>query len=71
MPSDVPQVANTALTLRSALTTSYEDFAQQILMAVAQNKTTDIAKSIGKLSPSLSSHEGQNHFRQGHEKSDT
>ena len=47
-PSEVPLVANTALTLRSALTTSYEDFAQQILIAVAKNQTTEIAKSIGK-----------------------
>ena len=46
-PADVPSVANTALTLRSALTTSYEDFAQQIILAIARNQTQAIAKSIG------------------------
>ena len=56
-PADVPTVANTALTLRSALITSNEDFAQQVLLGMARNQSQAIAKSIGEpLSPSRSVH---------------
>jgi len=50
-PADVPSVANTALELRSALITSFEDFAQEIILAVARNQTQAIAKSIGTPPP--------------------
>lgn len=50
-PADVPGVANTALTLRSALTSSPESFAEQVLLGIARNQSQDIAKSIGGTPP--------------------
>lgn len=47
-PADVPGVANRALTLRSALITSEEAFAEQVILGIARNQTQAIAKSIGK-----------------------
>ena len=46
-PADVPGVANRALTLRSALVTSEEAFAEQVILGIARNQTQAIAKSIG------------------------
>ncbi len=47
-PADVPGVANRALVLRSALVTSEEAFAEQVILGIARNQTQAIAKSIGK-----------------------
>ena len=52
-PADVPGVANRALTLRSALVTSEEAFAEQIILGIARNQSQDIAKSIGTIFSSL------------------
>ena len=50
-PADVPGVANRALTLRSALVTSEEAFAEQVILGIARNQTQAIAKSIGASLP--------------------